>query len=310
MAGKTVVIFPGNGYDEHVQAISSLNANSDYIVNVVGVGNSSGSPTIKPTTSGAAFSLLGNTNGKKTQVSFDGMVFDGAALADNASDMIDCTGGGGVVGLATLKITRSIVKRAPAMGLYAQALCTVTLDGDIFANNTKGGLQLLATDFALTNLLIRDNGTGGSAGSSFGGLNVGGGTPGKMTAFNLTVVNNKARDTGTGIGGMACTNPPTTVANSVFFKNAGNFDIVAGDCNPTWSAFPNAASLNNNRDIQTCTLAGLFTDPTDPVFNFIPKKGTAPCTLVDAGTAIGAPGHDFNGSMYVNTPDIGAFEAP
>jgi hypothetical protein len=67
--------------------------------------------------------------------------------------------------------------------------------------------------------------------------------------------------------------------------------------------------MNNNRNIATCTDTGLFTDPTDPAFNFVPKMGTAPCTLVDAGTATGAPNHDFAGTPRTGNIDIGAFEA-
>src|SRR6266542_3004029 len=206
-ANKTVVVFPGGRgpYDEHVQASTTLVSVNSYKVTAVGVSN----PTIKPSTSGAALSVVGFL-AKTTDVTFDGFVFDSGTLNDMASDTVDCTGGGAAFGLTKLKITRSTIKGAPAIGLSSQSSCSTTLDADLFFNNAKGGLSFTASNFALTNLLIRNNGTADPSGSAFGGLSFGGGgEAGKMTAFNLTVVNNKARSSASGAAGISCGAPPT-----------------------------------------------------------------------------------------------------
>jgi hypothetical protein len=159
---------------------------------------------------------------------------------------------------------------------------------------------------------VRDNGTGGTTGSAFGGLFFGGsGEVGKMIAFNLTVVSNKARSSASGAAGIGCAAPPTALTNTVFFDNVGGFEIIAADCAPSFSAFKGAMASNNNRNLDSCTAAGLFTDPA--TFKFVPKAGAAPCTLIDAGTNTGAPNHDLAGTARPQpssgTVDIGAFEA-
>ena len=200
----------------------------------------------------------------------------------------------------------------------------MTLDADTIVGNAGGGIQMTASDFALTNLLVRDNGTmTGNAGtdSTFGGIFVASVGSGQTTMANLTVVNNKSKS-GLTTSGINCTVPPTSIINSIIYGNVGGaYQAGPVDCALSYcrlpdpmTATPQPAGTNTYLNTTTCTMANLFVDPTGafPAGNFLPKKGgTAPCTLVDVGTNTGAPKLDIVGTSRPqnNICDVGAYES-
>jgi hypothetical protein len=252
----------------------------------------------------------------------DGFIFDSSGITDTTSDAIDCAGGGAANGATNLTIVRSTIKGAPVVGLSSQNKCTITLDADIVASNKGGGILLVSSDFTFTNLLVRDNGTTGTTGSGFGGIDIAtAGETGRMTAFNLSILNNKAKTSVSVGSGFSCSAPPTTLANTVVFGGqGGGYEMLASDCSPTYSAFAGAmlgSPTANNQDLKaaggpTCAATDLFVDPNNN--NFAPKKGgTTPCSLVNDGTNTGAPDHDLVGTPRPQPPggtdDIGCYEA-
>ncbi len=316
-AGKQLVVFAGTGYHEALQANSSLNAGNNYVVSVVGNGN----PTIQPVGNGPVLNILGNST-KQVTVTLDGVTLDGSQLTDG-SDVVDCAGGGGNYGATVVNVYRSAMKSSSALGISSTTKCTVALDADLLQGNKGGAIKMDATDFALTNLLVLSNGTatqGGTNGSSFGGIDVSAiGEIGKMSMANLTVVGNKADNNATASAMQCPVTAPKTI-NTVVFGNTGPAAEIQTACigtvaTPTvsYSAYVGGSGTMNNLDLTGCTAAMLFTNAAGG--NYLPVKGGAkPCTLVDQGTNVGAPDHD-----YVATPrpqpvggtdDIGAYEAP
>ncbi len=307
MSGKTVVVFAGT-YVENVQASPTLNGGNDYVATAVGIG----APIIKPGSTGAALAVNG-TAGKQVTASFDGFVFDGSTLADG-SDAVDCNGGSGnAYGKTLATVTRSTLTGASGVGLFSQSKCALTFDADIILGNKGGGISLSASDFALTNLLVHDNGTSGAAGSDFGGLLLStSGESGKMSLFNLTVVDNLAKTTAAA-SGINCVATPSALTNTLVLGNSPLTEISAAGCGASYSSYVGATG-SNNQDIPVagCTVGDLLVNPSGG--NFHPKKsGTAPCTLIDLGTNTGAPGHDLDGTARpqpsTGTDDIGCYEA-
>jgi hypothetical protein len=303
MSSKQLVVFAGT-YIENVQASTTLNGGNDYVATAVGVGT----PIIKPSSTGAALIVAGTT-AKQTTVSFDGFTFDGSTLADGSFG-IDCQGMGAAYGKTLVTITRSLIKGASGTGLNAQTKCTLTLDADTFVSNKGGAIALNANDFTLTNLLIHDN---GSSGSASGGIYLQVvGEAGKMTMFNLTVVNNTASGTAFA-SGIACAAAPTTLANTLILGNQGPAVEISPGCMPIYSAFiGGTTSTNEAIPVAGCGVPDLLQDPTNG--NFHPKKGgTHPCTLVDQGFNTGAPTTDLDGTSRPQptggTDDIGCYEA-
>lgn len=314
--GKQLVVFPGNGYHEALQANSSLNGNNDYVVSVVGDGN----PTIQPVSTGPVLSVLGNST-KQVSVTFDGVTFDGAQLTDG-SDVIDCAGGGGNYGATIVNAYRSTIKSSSALGLSSTTKCTIALDSDLLRDNKGGAVKLDTTDFALTNLLILSNGSatmGATPGSSFGGIYVSAaGEVGKMNIANVTVVGNKADNNATASAMQCPITAPKTI-NAVVFGNTGPAAEIQTACvgtvaTPTvsYSAYVGGSNTMNNLDLTGCTAAMLFTSAGGGDYRPV-KGGTKPCTLVDQGTNVGAPDHDYAGTSRPQpvggTDDIGAYEA-
>ncbi len=312
-AGKTVIIFPGQGYAE------ALSANATNTYTAVAVGNNN--PVIKPTGALPAVAIAGSaTSGKTVSVSFDGVTFDGSAQT-GSTDLIDCTGGA-AYGQAVLTITRSTLKASPGIGLSATAKCTVTLDADLIQNNKSGGLLFGASDLALTNLLVLTNGTPTSAspGSNFGGIDVSqAGEAGKMSLANLTILGNQA-DTSASASAMVCPVAAVKTINTVVFGDVGPATEIQAACigtvatpQMTNSAYAGGSSMLSNVDITTCSLSLLFTNPANG--DYTPKVSAPPCSLVDQGTNVGAPNHDYNGTARPQPTvggkwDIGAIEAP
>jgi hypothetical protein len=306
MASKQVVVFGGT-YIENVQATTTLNGGNDYVVAAVGVGG----PIIKPSATGAVLTV-GGTAAKQVTVSFDGFTFDGGTLADG-SDGIDCNGNGAAYGKTLVTLVRSTVKGASGVGVNAIGKCTLTFDADSFAGNKGGAVTVNATDFTMTNLLVHNNGAGGAGGSSFGGIYLQAvGEAGKMTMFNLTVVNNSATATALG-SGIVCAAAPTTLANTLVLGNQGPTIEISAGCTPSYSAFIGGSGSNNeNIPITGCAVTDLLVDPANGDFH--PKKGGAvPCTLVNQGTNTNAPDHDLDGTARpqptAGTDDIGCYEA-
>ncbi|HXU69483.1 MAG TPA: choice-of-anchor Q domain-containing protein, partial [Polyangia bacterium] len=304
MASKPVVVFAGT-YPENVLASISLNGGNDYVVTLVGIGG----PVIKPSSSGPAFSVAG-TSGKQVTASVDGFVLDGSTLTDG-SNVIECSGNsGGVYGGTLLTMTRSTIKNGSGVGLSTTQKCVITFDADIFTGNKAGAALLSATDFAFTNLLVHDN---GGSGASCGGISLASaGETGKMTMFNLTIVNNTAM-TGALASGMLCAVSPTNVTNTLILGNSPLATEVNTNCHPDFSAFLGATGSNNETIPATgCGVNDLLADP--PNGDYRPKKMTVkPCTLIDQGTNTGAPDHDLAGTSRPQpasgTDDIGAYEA-
>lgn len=305
-SGKTVVVFSGT-YAESLQGATTLNGGNDYVAKAVGIG----SPVVKPNSAGPALSELG-TASKQVTLSFDGFVFDSSTLADN-SNAIGCNGSGAAYGRTLLTVTHSTIKGAPAIGVSSQAQCSLTFDSDILIGNKSGAMKVDTTDFALSNLLIHNNGTGGATGSSFGGVYVSAaGETGKTSMFNLAVVNNVATSTALA-SGILCAAAPTALTNTLIFGNQGPATEVNASCSPSYSAFLGATGSNNETiPLTGCALTDLLVDPTNGDFH--PKKGgMRPCTLIDQGTNTGAPDHDLDGvsrpQPSSGTDDIGCYEA-
>lgn len=315
-AMKPLVVFAGAGYHEALQANSTLNAGNAYVVSVVGNGN----PVVRPTGNGPVLSVLGNAT-KQVTLTLDGITIDGSLLTDG-SDAIDCAGGGGNYGGTVLNLYRSTVKASSAVGISATTKCTVALDADLVRDNKGGAIKFDTTDFAATNLLVLANGTatqGATNGSSFGGVDVSAaGELGKMTIANLTMVGNKADNNATASALQCPITAPKTI-NTVVFGNTGPAAEIQTACVGTVatpsvssSAYVGGSSTMSNVDLTGCTAAMLFVGAAAGNFQLV-KGGAKPCTLVDQGTNVGAPDHD-----YVGTPrpqpvggvdDIGAYEA-
>jgi len=306
MSGKTVVVFTGT-YTENLQAVTTLNANNDYVATVVGIGN----PLVKAAAGGAAVLTVGGTAGKQVTASFDGFTFDGSTIADG-SDGVDCSGNtGNAYGKTLLTLTRSTVKGASGIGVSAAAKCSLTFDADVVSGNKAGGIKVDTTDLNFTNLLVYNN---GSSSSAFGGIlfNSAGETN-KTTMANLTVVNNTALATA-GTAGIYCLVAPSSLLNSFALGNAGPPppEMSLG-CMAAFSAYIGAAGSNNENIPATgCALSDLVINPA--MNDFHPKKGGAkPCTLVDQGTNATNLNHDLDGKPRPvpasGTDDIGCYEA-
>jgi hypothetical protein len=313
--GKTVVVFAATYTDPlGVPGASSGN----FTANAVGVNN----PIVRPIGSSPALRLDG-ANGKTIAVTMDGFTFDNSALGATV-DAVDCAGGSATTTSSTrLTLTHSVIKSAKGIGLSANN-CAITLDADTVVANAGGGIQLTLSDFALTNLVVRDNGTmTGNTGtdSAFGGIFVASVGPGQTTMANLTVVNNKSK-AGLTTSGINCMAPPTSIINSIIYGNVGGaYQAAPNDCALSYCRLPDPmatpaqpAGTNTYLNTTTCTMANLFVDPTGtfPAGNYPPKKGgTAPCTLVDVGTNTGAPPFDIVGTKRPqnNVCDVGAYES-
>jgi hypothetical protein len=305
---KTVIVFGGMGYSEALLASPAQNSGLDYVATAVGVG----SPLVNPS-AGALLSVSGLA-GKQVTLSLDGFNFDGT----NAADGVLCTGDATNYPRTTLSLLRSTVRNSPMIGVSSQAKCTVTLDADFISFNKGGGIKLDTTDFALTNLLLQGNGkTGTGTGSSFGGINESAaGEVGKMSLFNLTVVDNKSDD-GAVASGLQCQIMAPTITNTVVYTNlgAGGTEVqTACKTSLTYSAFVGAGvvNANHNQDLMGCS-PSIF-DSTNVANPYTPAKGgLKPCSLVDDGTNTGAPDHDLIGTSRPQPSagmfDIGCYEA-
>ena len=309
MTTKQVIVFAGD-YVENVQATTTLNGGNDYVASAVGVGM----PVIKPSATGGALTVAG-TNGKQVTVTFDGFTFDGSTLADG-SDGIDCNGAGPTdpYGKTIATINRSLVKGASGIGILSVSHCTLNLDADTFVTNKGGAIKVDMTDVAFTNLLIHNNGTGGTTtGSPFGGVLFSStGETNKTNLFNLTVVNNAAVMTASA-SGILCLAAPTTLANTLVLGNTGPATEISPGCNASYSAFIAASgSGNDSIPLMGCAVSDLLVDPSNGDFH-AKKNGTAPCTLINLGTNNGAPDHDLDGlsrpQPVSGTDDIGCYEA-
>ena len=305
MTGKQVIVLPGT-YSENLQASTTLNGGNDYVATAVGVG----APVIKPAASGAILAVLGTT-GKQVTVSLDGVILDGSPLADS-SPGVTCNGSGAAYGKTLVTMTRSTVRGASGIGVFAQAQCALKLDADLVVGNKGGGIKVDTCDIALTNLLIHDNGASGASGSTFGGINfAAAGETGKTTMFNLTVVNNTS--SGAQAPGIYCAAMPSILQNTLIVGAPPLATDISATCAPSYSAFVGGTTSNNeNIPLTGCSLSDLLVDPTNSDYH--PKKGgTRPCTLVDQGFNTGAPNHALDGTPRPQpaggTDDIGCYEA-
>lgn len=80
----------------------------------------------------------------------------------------------------------------------------------------------------------------------------------------------------------------------------------------SYSAYVGGSGTMNNLDLTGCTAAMLFANASGGDYSPV-KGGAKPCTLVDQGTNVGAPDHDYAGTPRPQpiggTDDVGAYEA-
>jgi len=301
--GKTVVVFGGT-YAETLQLSPAAIGNKDYTTTAVGIGK----PIIQGAGAAPVLQVAG-VSGIHTTVSLDGFVFDGAGITDG-SPVVDVTGQSTTAyAQTTLTLSHAAIRSGPAVGLLADMRSRIIVDAIDVYGNKGGGVRVDSVDFAVTNTLIRSN---GSTTSSFAGFSLlGPGEAGKMTLANLTIVSNMTAPASTLSSGLGCLAPPSSVINTVIIGNSGGPGEVDPACGTpfTGDAFVGAPAGNENLPA-ACMLTDLFANPGNADYH--PKKGGAtPCTLVDEGTENGAPDHDSDGNARPagGTVDVGAYEA-
>jgi hypothetical protein len=305
-ASKPVIVYSGT-YAEAVSVSPSLVGNANYITTAIGIGG----PVIKPAGAGSALAMGGAPSYQMT-LTLDGFVLDGSGITDG-SNVIECTGGSAVpYGNVLLTLLHTTIKNGPAFGLNLTQKSKVVIDSVQIYGNVGGGISSAASDFAITNAVIRNN---GSASATSGGLYlVSAGETGKMTMANVTVVANTTQSGSSLSPGTGCVVPMSSIINTVVTGNVGGpgqYDTTSCGGTSSNNAYTGAGAGNENLP-SSCTLSDLFVDP--PNADYHPKKGGAvPCTLVDQGLSNGAPDHDLDGVRRPQPAggafDIGAFEA-
>lgn len=110
-----------------------------------------------------------------------------------------------------------------------------------------------------------------------------------------------------------------TADPAVVFGNTGPATEIQTACVGTvalpavsYSAYVGGSGTMNNLDLTGCTAAMLFANASGGDYSPV-KGGAKPCTLVDQGTNVGAPDHDYAGTPRPQpiggTDDVGAYEA-
>jgi hypothetical protein len=297
------VIVLGGVYGEAVNVEPAGGAS--YTVTAIGVHK----PTIAPIGTAPAVTLA-NGGTAKIDVTLDGFDFKGAG-----AEGVHCGGSAMNVAATRLTLLRSTIRESAGSGI-GLVFCDATLDRDtIGPRNQGGGIDLVSSDFTLTNTLVFKN---GSPSTEYGGICVRSVVT-RREIVNVTVVSNASSSDPTAVAGLRCEAPPVIV-NSVFFGNQGpsispDLNAVSdpnnpGGCHPDYSAFPGA--VGTNEDLQSCRADGLFVAPATDDYH--PNKGGAPpCSLVDVGTNTVGLDHDLDGTARPQpaggTDDIGAYEA-
>lgn len=279
-------------------------------VTVIGPGQGGAQPAsiYDATNVGVAITLSGaGTTGALT--------LDGLEIGDRTNpttqDGISCNAAAGAA--ITLIVRRSAIQHSGKVGVNATG-CDVTMDADVVANNTGGGLLLQSSDFTVENTIVALN---GSASSTFGGIQPNGpGPANRQLIINSTVVENTAKNMAGIYSALDCVAAAAPIIFNVVANSNSNSQINPA-CTLDHSAFAGGTGTNTN--LTNCTDANLFVDPAN--FDFHPRTAAvAPCptTLLGKGStsfmSVAAPDHDFGGSVRPqptgSMPDVGAIEVP
>ena len=180
---------------------------------------------------------------------------------------------------------------------------TITL-----TNCTVSGNNALLIDGGISNITDVD-GTitlanctiSGNTAHFFGGVENGNLGTGTITLTNCTVSGNTSKDGG-GVYNSDSRDGASRLINTIVYKNTGG--EVTNDADSTWSA------TANNCDIQG-RYSGTGNIDVNPQFANASKgdfhlKPGSPCS--GAGTSVGAPATDKDGTPRPNPPSMGAYE--
>lgn len=193
-------------------------------------------------------------------------------------------GGSGVmVRNGRLHIQDSVVSdnQGSGHGIEAANAFGIAILDTRIVNNENDGIASWSSPFTLTNVLIADNGGSGFVSDS---------NPLTGTLTNVTIANNENN-------GIQLTGADVRVINSILWGNGGLDNNCTGNCIFTYS------------DIGTGDTTGTGNISEDPLFvaaSDYHLRGDSPC--IDAGTPVGAPIADIEGTPRDATPDMGAYE--
>jgi len=291
---------------------------------------------------GVVFSITGgqvssNTVSGETSIVLKGLgTISGTAILSNTARGIETDGivsvqnltiqgntGGGIVNAGTLTITNSIIENNSSGGWAVVAsenfseTNRLVMDGcTIRGNNTPGVVHITTGYAGIRNTEIVSNVTTGEAIISIGeagttpavemvnvlladnapqGGPVIGGVTGSAMLMNVTAAGNSING-----NNVLFTSTAMTVTNTILWGNTTSADMLGG---------PGTLSVSYS-DIEG-GWPGIGNISADPVFvdaangDYHLQVGS-PC--IDAGTPVGAPATDIEGTPRDAAPDMGAYE--
>jgi hypothetical protein len=182
------------------------------------------------------------------------------------------------------------------------------------SNNAGGGIEVASSNFTITNDLIVGNGTLGAAGSGFGGVDIAS-VATTSVIYNLTVVNNMAVDTPTGVeSGITCGTTNVPVVNTVLLGNS-TLDVTPTKCVTSTCAYLGAGG-NGNVSLNGCAATDVFQGANNFELLTTANPGKSACILIDKGAtpsaALNVPAHDLLGRSRPQRTawDPGCYEEP
>ncbi len=267
-----------------------------YTVKAIGVGN----PVVTTAAINTPIFYLLADGTHPVNVSFDGFTFQNSSNAPG----VRCANTGAVT-QAVLGVSRSTVTTNGGLGVDSNG-CTLNLDRDVIGpSNVGGGISMNGSTFAITNTLVRGNGSPGS--SAVGGISIATLGAGQSQLFNATIVDNHS-GMSAGASGLACFMPPAAIANVVLFGNSGA--ALETSCTVDHGAFVGDLVMSGV-NLAPCAETDLFVAPGNGDFHENPNAPQG-CVLKAAGTkssnGIAAPPVDLDGKTRAPNVDIGAYQ--